>query len=157
MTPAWIEPATFRFVAQHLNHFTSCTHWIRGWMEPRTDLGALEDTLAPIGTLTPYRSAHNLFAKSITLTRRVRNLLKQNKQSWSDVRAFSVNTLHKYLTVSLRWAECEGILRYGQAVNQTVVKEAAFHVRYPTPAEQQACRYDRPVFFYLQLAEHDFK
>ena len=95
-------------------------------MGPRNDLGVLEDTLAPIGILTPYRATRNLFAKSITLTRRARNLLKQNEQSWSDVRAFSVNTLPKYLTVSLRWAECERILQRGQAVSLTVVKKQRF-------------------------------
>ena len=60
----------------------------------------MEDTLAPTGILTPYRPARNLVATSITLTWRVRNLLKQNEQSWSDVRVFSVNTLTKYLTVT---------------------------------------------------------
>jgi len=120
-------------------------------MGPRTDLDVMEDTLAPTAILTPYRPARNLVATSITLNRRVLNLLKQNEQSWSDEIVFSVNTLPKYLTVSLRSAECEGILWHGKAVSQTVVKDAAFVVGNPTLAEQQACRQDRPAFFYLQL------
>jgi hypothetical protein len=38
-----------------------------------------------------------------------------------------------------------------------VEKETAFLAGNPTPAEQQACKNDRPVFFYLQIAEPDFQ
>jgi hypothetical protein len=38
MTPSEIEPATFRFVAQYLNHCATISgvphHWIRGWITP---------------------------------------------------------------------------------------------------------------------------
>ena len=58
--------------------------------------------MEPTGILTPYRPARSLVATSIRLSRRVRNLFKQNEQNWINVRVFGVNTLPKYLTVSLR-------------------------------------------------------
>jgi hypothetical protein len=67
------------------------------------------------------------------------------------------SAIHQDLTVSLRGAECESILWRCQAVSQTVAKETAFLVGNPTSAEQQACRQDRLVFFFLQQAEPDFQ
>lgn len=79
-----------------------------------------------------------------------------NKAGVTYKRSVSIHYPDSWQSV---YAELSVRISFGvvELLSQTVVKEATFLVGNPTAAEQEACRQDRPVFLYLQLAELHFK
>jgi len=84
MTPAGIEPATFRFVAQHLNHCAT-TQWLRDSIPDRT---AHSQSLYRLS----YPAHYNLLLITINYETNAINKLKL-----IDINFFLINLIYVYV------------------------------------------------------------